>query len=176
MHLNTALVLAGTAQLINALPARLQDRAATSFSAGVSFNRLLTDEATEPDYTQFSKSKAKVAEVDLSAPKDVISDLKEQDKKVICWFNAGAREAWREDAGDLSPMKVDKAKAELVDVKSKEVITVMKKRIKDAATKGCDAVNLGGLDGYVRTFHCAYARVFRTIIPQTAYPNGLPDP
>ncbi|KAF5664989.1 endo alpha-1,4 polygalactosaminidase [Fusarium heterosporum] len=81
------------------------------------------------------------------------SALKNLGKKVICYFSAGSWEDWRDDEGDFN--KVDLGKAldgwpgeRWLNISSPKVRGIMKKRIKMAATKGCDAIDPDNVDGF----------------------------
>ncbi len=97
---------------------------------------------------------AKIYDVDLfDTPKETIFQLKAKDKKVICYFNAGAFENWREDANKFDkrdigkPMKGWEGEYWL-NIKSSRVREIMIERIKLAKEKGCDGVDPDNLDGY----------------------------
>jgi hypothetical protein len=95
---------------------------------------------------------AEIFDVDLfHTPKEVIAKLHEQGKKVICYFSAGGSESWRPDdkefkAKDRGDTMREWKGEKWLDIRSPDVWTVMEKRIKLAADKGCDGIdpdNLG---------------------------------
>jgi hypothetical protein len=107
-----------------------------------------------------SDSKAVVPDVDVfdidlfTNSVEVIATLHKLGKKVICYFSAGSYEPYRPDSGDFK--EADKGKEMdgwpgeyWLDLNSKNVRSIMSKRIELAATKGCDAVDPDNVDGYV---------------------------
>jgi hypothetical protein len=82
-----------------------------------------------------------------------VSNLHSQGKKVICYFSAGSSENWREDYGSFQSSDMGSGLEgwegeNWLDVRSENVLDVMKKRIDMAAEKGCDAIdpdNMGTL-------------------------------
>jgi hypothetical protein len=95
---------------------------------------------------------AQIFDVDLfHTPKEVITQLHSQRKKVICYFSAGGSESWRPDDKDFKAKDRGDTMREWkgekwLDIRSPDVWTVMEKRIKMAAEKGCDGIdpdNLG---------------------------------
>ncbi|RGP77982.1 hypothetical protein FLONG3_3939 [Fusarium longipes] len=79
--------------------------------------------------------------------------LKKAGKKVICYFSAGSYEDWRDDKDDFhkadlgSPLDGWPGERWL-KLSSKNVRSIMKKRIKMAAEKGCDAIDPDNVDGF----------------------------
>ncbi|KAJ4372534.1 hypothetical protein N0V83_004309 [Neocucurbitaria cava] len=76
-------------------------------------------------------------------------------KQVICYFSAGSREDWRDDADQFTSADYGKALGDWpgenwVDVKSTNVRAIMKQRIESAAKAGCTAVDPDNVDGFVR--------------------------
>ncbi|CZT15642.1 related to endo alpha-1,4 polygalactosaminidase precusor [Ramularia collo-cygni] len=72
---------------------------------------------------------------------------------VICYFSAGSREEYRGDAGDFPQEAVGKVMAgweqeRWVDTRSEGVREVMRRRIEEAAGKGCGGVDADNIDGY----------------------------
>jgi hypothetical protein len=95
---------------------------------------------------------AEIFDVDLfHTPKEVINRLHSQGKKVICYFSAGGSESWRPDdkefkAKDRGDTMREWKGEKWLDIRSPDVWTVMEKRIKMAAEKGCNGIdpdNLG---------------------------------
>lgn len=75
-------------------------------------------------------------------------------KKVICYFSAGSWEDWREDKDEFPAKDLGKTldgwpDEKWLNIKSTAVRKIMKKRIKLAADKGCDAIDPDNVDGYV---------------------------
>lgn len=95
-----------------------------------------------------------VYDLDLfDTPASTIADLKAAGRKVVCYFSAGSWEEWRDDA-DQFPASVlgntlDGWEDEKwLDIRSPQVLTIMKSRLDLAAAKGCDAVEPDNVDGY----------------------------
>ncbi|CAB1119457.1 unnamed protein product [Ectocarpus sp. CCAP 1310/34] len=75
----------------------------------------------------------------------VFDEIKAQGSVVICYFSAGTREDWREDADDFPEEGLGKPLADWdgevwVDVNNEEVRAVMAARLDTAVEKGCDGV------------------------------------
>jgi hypothetical protein len=86
-------------------------------------------------------------DIDLfNTPIEVISGLRRQGKKVICYFSAGSGEDWRPDyslfvAEDLGEPLGCWPGEKWLNVRSNKVWEIMKARIKMANEKGCDAID-----------------------------------
>lgn len=86
---------------------------------------------------------------------ETFKTLQDSGKKVICYFSAGSWEDWREDKDDFDK---DDLGSDLdgwpgerwLNISSPNVRDIMKKRIKLAWQKGCDAIDPDNVDGYVR--------------------------
>jgi hypothetical protein len=95
-----------------------------------------------------------IFDVDLwDTPKETITQMKAQGKKVICYFSAGSSEDWRDDYKDFTDSDKGNcmtgwAGERWLDVRSPTVFNVMKKRIKMAKDKGCDAIDPDNMDAY----------------------------
>ncbi len=84
---------------------------------------------------------------------DLIQSLKDDGKKVICYFSAGSYEDWRSDKGDfpISALgdNMDGWEGEQwLDISNEELASVMKARLDLAKEKGCDGVEPDNMDGY----------------------------
>lgn len=90
---------------------------------------------------------APVWDIDLfDSEPATIQALKSAGKIVICYFSAGTREDWREDARDFPAVDTGKVLPEWPNEKwirtgSTIIREIMSKRIKTAADKGCDAID-----------------------------------
>jgi len=97
----------------------------------------------------------RVYDVDLfDTPSSTIAALHAQGKKVICYFSGGSYENWRPDASDFAASDIGKELdgwegENWVRLSGASVRNVMKKRIKMAADKGCDAIDPDNVDGFV---------------------------
>ncbi|KAF4626257.1 hypothetical protein G7Y89_g11903 [Cudoniella acicularis] len=133
--------------------------ATTSLGAGADFSQVLgqrwqiilsgapnTDNTLTPDVP--------VWDIDLEyAAKNDIANIKATGKLVICYFSAGTVEKGRTDENKFKPADVGKVYPEWPDehwlnIRSKDVRSVMKTRIESAAAKGCDAIDPDNIDGF----------------------------
>ncbi|KAF9735093.1 endo alpha-1,4 polygalactosaminidase precursor [Paraphaeosphaeria minitans] len=149
-----AIVLGGSVRLAAGHP-HPQRREIATFPAGASWDIILNKGSTNLDDLAGTASAGVTAmDIDLfDNEASTISALKNQNKHVICYFSAGSREDWREDA---SKFKADDygqgldgwAGENWVNVKSDNVRAIMKSRIELAAQKGCTAVDPDNVDGF----------------------------
>jgi len=94
-----------------------------------------------------------------------VCDAKKKGKKVICYFSAGTSEEWRDDNYLIKPYNIGKICADTetkpggvcknywkgeswIDIRNPIACDVMKRRIKMAADKGCDAIDPDNMDIY----------------------------
>lgn len=79
--------------------------------------------------------------------------LHDANKKVICYFSAGSYEDWRQDKGDFKDSDLGHPLngwpgERWLNLSSPNVHNIMARRIKQAADKGCDAIDPDNVDGY----------------------------
>ncbi|KAF4453109.1 endo alpha-14 polygalactosaminidase precursor [Fusarium albosuccineum] len=79
--------------------------------------------------------------------------LRAAGKRVICYFSAGSWEDWRDDKDQFKKADLGKTldgwpDEKWLNLRSQNVRNIMKKRIKLAAEKGCDAIDPDNVDGY----------------------------
>ncbi len=92
--------------------------------------------------------------IDLfDTPKETINKLHKEGKKVMCYFSAGSFENWREDRDKFKKEEIGKKLEEWegerwLDIRSKNVLEIMKNRILLAKSKGCDGVEADNVNGY----------------------------
>ena len=84
---------------------------------------------------------------------ETIQQLKRAGKKVICYFSAGTSENWREDFDRFKPKDMAAPLPmwpgeRWLDLRSRDVLNLMKKRIRYASKKGCDAVDPDNMGNY----------------------------
>ncbi|KAF2729082.1 hypothetical protein EJ04DRAFT_589900 [Polyplosphaeria fusca] len=158
--ISTALILATAS---SAKP--LQQRAdITQFPKGSSWDIVLKNEG----YTlnDFQNIAQEVIDIDLydntANDADFIQKLADK-KKVICYFSAGSREDWRDDANDFKwPNDYGKNMTgtepgetwpgeNWLNVTSKNVRDIMTKRVLYAKEKGCNAIDPDNVDGFAPT-------------------------
>ena len=93
-------------------------------------------------------------DIDLfDSKKSLIKSLKNDGKKVICYFSAGSYENWREDK-DKFPKEalgkdIDGWEGEKwLDISNEKLAPIMRARLDLAIQKGCDGVEPDNIDGY----------------------------
>ncbi|KAF2752184.1 glycoside hydrolase family 114 protein [Sporormia fimetaria CBS 119925] len=161
MSLSTTLLLLGSATISFTFPLHPAPRAAIpSFPAGTSWDILLTTTDSGTDsIAAVPEENFQVIDIDLfDTSKEAIAEFKATGKRVICYFSAGTREAWRSDAKKFKSGDTGNSVSggpngdwpdELwVDVTSANVKAVMEARIELAKEKGCDAVDPDNVDGF----------------------------
>ncbi len=93
-------------------------------------------------------------ELDLfETPASVISALKASGRRLLCYFSAGSWEDFRPDAGQfpssvLGSVYFGFPDERWLDVRSPEVMTIMKARLDLAVQRGCDGVEADNVDGF----------------------------
>jgi len=85
--------------------------------------------------------------------KKEIEDLKNKNKEVFCYFSAGSYENWREDKNkfnkeDLGNELEGWNGENWLDIRNKNIYSIMKDRLDIAKNKGCNGVDLDNIDGY----------------------------
>jgi hypothetical protein len=88
---------------------------------------------------------------DVSA--EQIAELKAAKKKVICYFSAGSYESWRQDSTDFDERDLGKPLTgwegeRWLNISSPNVHEIMRRRIKLAAKKHCDAIDPDNVNAY----------------------------
>ncbi len=82
-----------------------------------------------------------------------IESLKDNDKKVICYFSAGLYESIRSDKDDF-PAEVignsldSSSDKNWLDISNESLLQIMQARLDLAVQKGCDGVEVDNMDGY----------------------------
>ncbi|KAG5756254.1 hypothetical protein H9Q69_000591 [Fusarium xylarioides] len=84
---------------------------------------------------------------------ETFAALHKAGKKVICYFSAGSWEDWRDDKNQFKKADLGKTldgwpDEKWLNLRSTNIRNIMKKRIKLAAQKGCDAIDPDNVDGY----------------------------
>lgn len=93
--------------------------------------------------------------IDLfDTPPEMIAELHTQQHKVICYFSAGSFEPWRPDAdrfqeSDLGPPLEGYPEERWLDIRSENVLTILKDRLDLAKQKNCDGVEPDNVDVYL---------------------------
>ncbi len=97
---------------------------------------------------------AEVYDIDLfDNPVELIAQLHQAGRKVVCYFSAGSFEAWRPDAAAFAEAVKGKplegfADERWLDIRSPEVAAIMRSRLDLAVQKGCDGVEPDNVDGF----------------------------
>ncbi len=95
-----------------------------------------------------------IYDIDLfDSSKTLIQSLKDEDRKVICYFSAGSYEEWREDANNFPVAALGDdmdgwAGEKWLDISNEALAPIMRERLDLAAQKGCDGVEPDNMDGY----------------------------
>ncbi len=93
-------------------------------------------------------------ELDLfETPASVISALKASGRRLLCYFSAGSWESFRPDAGQFPSSTLGSVyfgfpDERWLDVRSPEVMTIMRARLDLAVQRGCDGVEADNVDGF----------------------------
>lgn len=93
-------------------------------------------------------------DIDLfDASQDTIDQLHAQGIKVICYFSAGTKEAWRTDVGDLPASAVGNALGNYpdenwLDIRDATVRKIMAARMDTAVSKKCDGLDPDNVDAF----------------------------
>jgi hypothetical protein len=122
-------------------------------------------------------------DVDLfDTPRATVDDLHDMDRVVVCYFNAGGWEDWRDDA-DQFPQEalgndLDGWPGERwLDVTHPDVRELMADRLDQAVDAGCDGVDPDNVDGYTNDpgFDFGYAEQleFNRFLADEAHARGL---
>lgn len=96
-----------------------------------------------------------VYDIDLfDSSESLIQSLKQNGKKVVCYFSGGSSENWRSDFNDFCPQDLGQsldgwAGEGWLDIRSKRVFDIMKRRMDLAKQKGCDGVEPDNMDAYL---------------------------
>jgi hypothetical protein len=85
---------------------------------------------------------------------ELIQDLHDSGRKVVCYFSAGSYENWRPDTGAFKEEDLGVAVGgwpgeRWIDIRSDNVRAIMKARLDLARQKGCDGVEPDWLDSYL---------------------------
>ncbi len=93
-------------------------------------------------------------DIDLfDSPATLIQELQAAGRRVICYFSAGSFEPFRSDASSFQPAELGSvlegfSDERWLDVRSSNVLEIMKGRLDLAVQKGCDGVEPDNMDGY----------------------------
>lgn len=125
---------------------------------------------------------AKVYDIDLfETDAATISNLKNQNRIVICNFSSGTMENWRSDVSSFQPADLGNAipggQERWVDTRSSNVRSIMMARLDMAVAKGCNGVEVAGADAYANNsgFNLTSATQieYQRYLAQAAHARGL---
>ena len=97
---------------------------------------------------------AEVWDVDLfDTTPELIRQLQQNGRYVICYFSAGTIENWRPDAGDVDEATIglpmdDWEGERWLDIRAESVLELAKSRLRLAEQSNCDAVEPDNVDGH----------------------------
>jgi hypothetical protein len=125
-----------------------------------------------------------VYDIDLfDTPQATINRLHTRGSRVICYFNAGAFEEWRQDAGSFPAVVLGKpldgwAGERWLDVRRLDLLApIMRARLDLAKTKRCDGVDPDNVDGYANdsgfAIRGAQQLAYNKWLAQEAHARGL---
>jgi hypothetical protein len=119
---------------------------------------------------------------DLDSPPSVFGALHAAESLVICYFSAGTRESFRDDAEDFPEDSVgdrlpDYPDEHWVDVRDARVRAIMQARLVRAAEVGCDGIQASGLGAFAASTGLSLERAdavaFARWLSSVAHDNGL---
>jgi len=118
-------------------------------SQGMTWNYVLGNDIDEEIET------AQVVDIDVNKSASKIKRLQEKGIKVICYFSAGTLETFRDDAKEMEKVKNLVRNTyeawpdeKWLDIRVEGLKPILKKRMKLAVQKNCDAIEVDNLDGY----------------------------
>lgn len=136
------------------------------------------------DYPLDLKVEADIFEVDLfETPAETVEALHGMGRRVVCYVNAGAWEAFRPDAGDFPQEVIGRDYTgwpgeKWLDISRYEIFSdLMEKRFDLAVEKGCEAVETDNVQGYRHStgFSISYGDqlAFNQWLSEQAHKRGL---
>ncbi len=118
----------------------------------------------------------------FDTPKELIEQLHNEGKRVICYFSAGTYEPWRADAKLFEPAVLGRRvegweEERWLDIRKRSVVEIMLRRLDLARQKGCDGVEPDNVDGYLHDtgFALSYEDQlrFNRTLAKEAHKRGL---
>ncbi|KAF2423564.1 hypothetical protein EJ08DRAFT_558083, partial [Tothia fuscella] len=147
-------------------------------AVGTPYQMILTG-AIDSTQLPITPIQAPIFDVDLFYTNaSSIDALHTQGKKVICYFSAGSSEDWRPDynnftSKDKGPCLTGWAGERYLDIRSANVISIMKKRVALAAEKGCDGIDPDNMDGTGFGFTNADTVKYFKVLAAEAHSYGM---
>ncbi|KAF5020698.1 hypothetical protein F66182_7260 [Fusarium sp. NRRL 66182] len=131
----------------------------SDFKPGVQWEIVIHQPIKHDSVADLIPSKAKVWDIDMGHARDypdTIPLLKSAGKFVICYFNAGAVQAWDEDEDQFPEAAIGRSLAYpydgeewYLDIRNPTVLKLQKARLDLAARIGCDAVDPDNVDAWL---------------------------
>ena len=125
----------------------------------------------------------KIYDIDLfDSNRTLIKKLKDDGKKVICYFSAGSYENWRSDKDDFPKTLLGKIMdgwedEKWLDISNEGLIPIMRARLDLAVEKGCDGVEPDNMDGYINdtgfNLNATHQLAYNKFIANEAHKRGL---
>lgn len=141
----------GGATILAAIDCALAQNLGFEPKAGATWNIELSK---VPSVSQADDSSYAIWDFDMAdAPKSTVQAFKDKGHDVICYFSAGTWENWRADADQFPADSLGNKlgqwpKEKWVDTRNAGVRAVMKQRIAEAKSKGCDGIDPDNIDAY----------------------------
>ncbi|KAF4445086.1 hypothetical protein F53441_11010 [Fusarium austroafricanum] len=130
----------------------------SDFKPGIQWEIVLHQPIKHENAADLIPSKAKVWDIDMGHARDypeMLPLLKNAGKFVICYFNAGAVQAWDQDKGQFPKAVIGHSLAYpydseewYLDIRDSTVLKLQKARLDVAAKIGCDAVDPDNVDAW----------------------------
>jgi hypothetical protein len=101
--------------------------------------------------------------LDIDTPESVLRSLHSAERLVFCYFSAGTREPFRDDADAFPDAAVglplsDYPDERWVDVRDQTVRSIMEARVAKAADQGCDGIHPSGLGAFLSSTGLDFGR------------------
>ncbi|KAF5663982.1 endo alpha-1,4 polygalactosaminidase precursor [Fusarium heterosporum] len=130
----------------------------SDFKPGVQWEIVIHEPIKHDIAADLIPSKAKVWDIDMGHARDypaIIPMLKSAGKFVVCYFNAGALQAWDKDKNKFPKAAIGHSLAYpydseewYLDVRDSTVLKLQKARLDIAVQVGCDAVDPDNVDAW----------------------------
>lgn len=165
----------------NSTPAPAPSTSIKQFVPGTSWDWIISTTPTSANLDKSSNPR-KMIDIDLeNNTASTISSFKSKGIAVVCYYSAGSYENWRSDANRFPASVIGKSNGwageNWLDIRSPEVLTIMKARMDIAVQKGCDGVEPDNVDGYTNTtgfpLTASDQLKFNTSLANEAHARGL---
>ncbi|KAL0939380.1 endo alpha-1,4 polygalactosaminidase precursor [Colletotrichum truncatum] len=167
LHRLVALLALGPASVLGlATPSQQESSLArravdwSKWKPGVNFQIILHHPIKHDSTADIVPANADVWDIDMQHALEndgMIRTLKAAGKIVICYFNGGALQDWDYDIEAFPEAAIGNTMSETysdehyLDIRHKDVVDAMKKRLSRAASIGCDGVDPDNIDAWAET-------------------------